>query len=189
MADSFEQYLENLNDAIHSVQFGVRSLIYHRLIKVNVSTESHFWNHVNTQLLRSYVIYWSNVLGSHTNKTHWKKLTSEVNQFRQQLLQTAGVSREDLEQCWREQRVLRDKVMAHDDPDKPRAIPDLSVSFSLIKALHPLLKEEAYRKAEAEGELVRFSVTSIEDWASDLEKDANVVVEQAITATKNLQDA
>ena len=186
--EAYEQYLQRVNNAVLSIQFGIRSLVYHRAINRFASQDSKFWTHTSSELLRSFVIYWTDVLGSDSNPSHWKKLAQNVSAFRKRLLANAGMDRSTHRHCWRRMISLRNKVMAHDDPeDRPTSVPDLEPALRLLKALYEILREEATERAPT-GHLPKFAILSVETWQQNLEEEAAELVEAAMKSTSDLQE-
>ena len=181
--------LMRVKRAIESLEFAVRSIVYHRAILSNHPSSSAFWTHVASQLLRSYVILWTDVLGAHGNETHWKNLVRDVDAFRRILYDQAGMTSEEFVRHWESLMDLRNKVFAHDDSwERPESVPDLEPSLRMARSLHQLLKEEALGRGADAGEVVVFKALSLERWEENLAEEAAAVIEAARSSTKGIDE-
>lgn len=80
-------------DAFTTMYDALRSLTYHRVLLDVGAGDSKFWTHVRAQLIRTFIIEWTKLLGTDSNEIHRKKLVKEEPAFRAEVLEKGGIVR------------------------------------------------------------------------------------------------
>jgi len=173
--------LARAHDAFTAMYDALRSLTYHRALGEAGMGDSPFWDHTRSQLLRTFVLEWMKLFGTDSNELHWKKLVTEEPEFREAILEKAGLSPLEWQSYRQQIKDLRDKVVAHLDPfDRPGEVPDLEPARAALLAGYQWIRQQIIDAGTPHK-----GPEDLEAWANELHQEELVLAKTAIDATKD----
>jgi len=83
------------------------------LTEINPEPGLNFWRFIYGNLLDVAVLEWCKIFGTHAEPTHWKKLITDHDSFRNGLLAALKINEPTWVAYWEEMKNYRDNRIAH----------------------------------------------------------------------------
>jgi hypothetical protein len=100
------------------------------------------WATLNNNFLDIAVLEWCKLFGDDHGVHNWRNAVVNTDDFEADLLAKLSFSSEEWDTHIREQRIYRDKFVAHLDELPVMNIPDLTPALTSVSALHSTLRQE-----------------------------------------------
>ena len=174
-----------LSEQLLIVKRFIYHLTYHRGISAAYKErqmQNEFWTLTSDAHLLHATINWCMVFGSHSNPTHWKRLSRTKTPihdqlFRDGLVTALGISGVDWQKYWTSMKDFRDKFAAHRELEFGKPVPNfdmaLKVAFYYDQWVRKLIFPDTIEEP------------ALESFASSLQKTAVPFVEKLMEATTN----
>lgn len=91
-----------------------------------------FWTTVQGNFLDIAVLEWTKLFGSYADEHHWKKVVTDSNQFKTNMLTSCRLTDKGFSNVHKKIKVYRDHFLAHLDKDEKMHIPHLGYAQKLI---------------------------------------------------------
>lgn len=177
---------EELTDHLHRLVHLVRSGMMKRaLTDVDADPHLNFWRLIHGNQLDIAVLEWCKVFGTDGEATHWKKLVpiADHDQFRNDLLASAGVTKIAWAAYWNEMKLYRDNLAAHHNREnKVPDYPHLKIALQSSYFYYRYLIKELRQLGET-----RFP-DELEAYGTRFESQAREIASQAVAATSAIKE-
>lgn len=179
---------EQLTATVNIIASLIRSVHLKRVLSdFDPDPGLNFWRVMHGNLLDMAVLDWCKLFGSDDEehqKTHWKNVVADEEQFRKDLLKAIGVDAGAWKTYWNDMKNYRDQHVAHRDFGKP----DVTHYPKLDLALESSYFYYGYLIAELRKIGVKNYPDDIRDYCNRFSAQAKNIAEKALTATKSLQE-
>jgi hypothetical protein len=107
-----------------------RQLSYHRALhEFTESRKLNFWIYMYNNAIDLAILDWFHLFGYHNDDLHWKKVVSDIDNFRERLLACLGLKQNDWEDYREKIKTYRDKDVAHIEVRPVSNVPEMSVAL------------------------------------------------------------
>ena len=158
-----------------------RQLSYHRALHgFKESRKLNFWIYMYNNAIDLAVLDWFHLFGYHNDDLHWKKVVSDIDDFRRILLASLGLRQNEWEDYRETIKTYRDKDVAHIEVRPVSNVPQMSVALQAANIYYQVVITELknfsdYTKWPAD--LVQYHEDSL--------RQSTAIAENACKATAN----
>lgn len=108
----------------------------------NTKANNDFWLTVWDNFIDISVLEWLKLFGDHNEKHHWKKVVEDQDSFKKEMLNTCGITEDELASCRKSFKEYRDKFVAHLDSEETMHIPELKIALAVVKYYYSYVAKE-----------------------------------------------
>lgn len=153
------------------------------LTSVDPNPTLNFWRLIYGNLLDVAVLEWCKLFGADSEPTHWKRVVSDHDAFREALLAALGINQPTWVAYWEEMKAYRDALVAHHAPETTVArYPSLDLALESSYFYYAHLIEKLRRLGEA-----RFP-DDLREYSGRFEAQAREIAGRALTSTARIPE-
>ena len=184
-----ELIVEIIRAQFKVIQDALRALIYFRIIRSELDTDSKFWISTGNSHLQSFVTGWSKCFGSKKEDTHWSKSVQNRQDFRRRLMLDTGFNARSMKNYVKLMISIRNKAFSHTDMSATDVfVPNLDKAQDLLKKLHGQLRLELQTSKNLPTPVLYRRPGCIDMWLSNLEEEAREVIDSAMKASADVSE-
>ncbi len=162
-----------------------RQISYHRAFGQYQGTlKLNFWIATFNNAIDLAVLDWIHLFGYHNDELHWKCVISDIEPFRDGLLNYIGLSEKEFNAYWNEIKTYRDKDIAHIQIRPVINVPDMTIALKACDFYYRSVLKELFRFRD------------YSNWPADLIdyhhrslKQAKKILTVAYEATQNINES
>ena len=107
-----------------------RQLSYHRALHdFKEARKLNFWIYMYNNAMNLAVLDWFHLFGYHDDDLHWKRVVSDTDCFRDELLLCLGITQKEWEEYRKTIKTYRDKDVAHIEVRPVSNVPEMTVAL------------------------------------------------------------
>lgn len=159
------------------------ALLKRALTSVDPDPTLNFWRLIYGNLLDVAVLEWCKLFGADSEPTHWKKVVSNHDAFRQGLLAALGIGHKKWVEYWEQMKAYRDALVAHQADGSPvRQYPSLDLALESCYFYYTHLIAELRALGET-----RFP-DDLRGYGARFAAQARTIAERALSSTNSFQE-
>ncbi len=154
------------------------------LTSVDPNPTLNFWRLIYGNLLDVAVLEWCKLFGANSEPTHWKRVVSDHDAFRQALLAALGIDQPTWVAYWEEMKAYRNALVAHHvGGTTVTRYPSLDLALGSCYFYYSHLIEKLQKLGEA-----RFP-DDLRDYGARFEAQAREIAERALASTAGIPES